>query len=81
MNLGLDLQGGMNVTLEVEMTGLLKSLSNNSKDPNFLKAIENADKRKANSDADFITLFMEEYRKLEANRPLASLFSRPVDKN
>ncbi len=75
LNLGLDLQGGMNVTLEVEMTGLLKSLSNNSKDPNFLAAITNADKRKANSDADFITLFIEEYRKLEKDRPLASLFA------
>src|SRR5690606_38617902 len=49
LNLGLDLQGGMSVTMEVDMTGLLKSLSNNSKDPNFLKAIENADLRKANS--------------------------------
>ena len=38
LNLGLDLQGGMNVTLEVEMTGLLRSLSNNSKDPNFIIA-------------------------------------------
>jgi SecD/SecF fusion protein len=75
LNLGLDLQGGMNVTLEVEMTGLLRSLSNNSKDPNFLAAIANADKRKANSDADFITLFIEEYRKLEKDRPLASLFA------
>jgi SecD/SecF fusion protein len=75
LNLGLDLQGGMNVTLEVEMTGLLKSLSNNSKDPNFLAAIANADKRKANSDADFVTLFIEEYRKLEKERPLAALFS------
>jgi len=75
LNLGLDLQGGMNVTLEVEMSGLLKSLANNSKDPNFLSAIQNADKRKANSNADFITLFIEEYRKLEATRPLASLFA------
>ncbi len=75
LNLGLDLQGGMNVTLEVEMTGLLKSLSNNSKDPNFLQAIQNADKRKANSGDDFITLFIQEYRKLEQTRPLASLFA------
>jgi SecD/SecF fusion protein len=50
LSLGLDLQGGMNVTLEVEMTGLLKSLSNNSVDPNFLAAIKNADNRKANSE-------------------------------
>jgi SecD/SecF fusion protein len=75
LNLGLDLQGGMNVTLEVEMAGLLRSLANNTKDPNFNAAIVNADKRKANSDANFITLFIEEYRKLEPNRPLASLFS------
>jgi SecD/SecF fusion protein len=75
LNLGLDLQGGMNVTLEVEMSGLLKSLANNSKDPKFLEAIQNADNRKANSDADFITLFIEEYRKLETVRPLATLFA------
>src|SRR5690606_10279544 len=75
LNLGLDLQGGMSVTMEVEMTGLLKSLSNNSKDPNFLKAIENADLRKANSDANFITLFSEEYEKLNPNGKLASIFS------
>jgi SecD/SecF fusion protein len=37
LNLGLDLQGGMNVTLEVEMTGLFKAMSNNSTDPTFLK--------------------------------------------
>jgi len=75
LNLGLDLQGGMSVTLEVEMTDLLKSLANKSKDPNFLAALQNADSRKANSDADFITLFIEEYRKLEPNRPLAALFA------
>lgn len=75
LNLGLDLQGGLNVTMEVEMTGLIKSLANNSKDPNFLQAIANADKRKANSSADFITLFIEEYRKLEPNRALATLFA------
>jgi len=75
LNLGLDLQGGMNVTLEVERSGLLRSLSNNSKDPNFNAALVNADKRKANSGADFISLFLEEYRKLEKTRPLASLFA------
>ncbi|MFM7511434.1 MAG: protein translocase subunit SecDF [Bacteroidota bacterium] len=75
LNLGLDLQGGMNVTLEVEMSGLLRSLANNTTDPNFLSALQNADKRKANSDADFITLFIQEYRKVEPSRPLATLFS------
>src|SRR4029079_7868471 len=64
LNLGLDLQGGMNVTLEVEMTELLNTLSNKSKDANFLKAIANANSRKGNSDANFITLFAEEYEKV-----------------
>ncbi|HEY6504486.1 MAG TPA: protein translocase subunit SecDF, partial [Chitinophagaceae bacterium] len=75
LNLGLDLQGGMNVTMEVEMTGLLKTLSNNSRDITFLKAIESADKRKANSDANFVTLFAQEYEKLNPSGRLASLFS------
>ncbi|HEY1871704.1 MAG TPA: protein translocase subunit SecDF, partial [Chitinophagaceae bacterium] len=75
LNLGLDLQGGMNVTLEVEMTGLLKSLSNNSTDPSFLKAIDNANKRKANSSANFITLFYEEYQAINPTGRLASIFA------
>lgn len=75
LNLGLDLQGGMNVTLEVEMTGLLKTLANNSKDPSFLKALDNANNRKGNSDANFIRLFAEEYKKLNPTGNLASLFA------
>ncbi len=75
LNLGLDLQGGMNVIMEVEMSGVLKTLTNNSKDPNFLKALTNADDRKGNSDANFITLFVEEYKKLVPNGRLAALFA------
>ena len=75
LNLGLDLQGGMNVTLEVEMTGLLKSMSNNSSDPDFIKALDNANRRKANSSADFITLFAEEYQRSNPNGRLASIFA------
>ncbi|HVT84876.1 MAG TPA: protein translocase subunit SecDF [Chitinophagaceae bacterium] len=75
LNLGLDLQGGMNVTLEVEMSGLLRALSNNSHDPAFLQALQNADKRKANSNADFISLFVDEYKKINPNGRLASIFA------
>ncbi|MEO8406559.1 MAG: protein translocase subunit SecDF, partial [Chitinophagaceae bacterium] len=75
LNLGLDLQGGMNVTLEVEMTGLLKTLANGSKDPVFLQALANANTRKANSDANFIRLFGEEYKKLNPTGRLAALFA------
>jgi SecD/SecF fusion protein len=80
LNLGLDLQGGMNVTLEVEMTGLLKSLANNSKDPKFLQAIANAEKSKANSDKDFVSLFAAEYETLVGPDKLSSLFFAANDK-
>ncbi|HEX6333015.1 MAG TPA: protein translocase subunit SecD [Flavisolibacter sp.] len=75
LNLGLDLQGGINVTMEVELSGLLRSMANNSKDPNFLKALENANVRKANSSADYISLFASEYKALNPNGRLASLFA------
>src|SRR5256885_2425045 len=75
LNLGLDLQGGINVTMEVELSGLLRALANNSKDPIFLKALENANIRKANSGADYITIFVEEYKKLNPDGRLAALFA------
>jgi len=76
LNLGLDLQGGINVTLEVELQGLIRSMANNSKDPNFLKALQNAEARKANSSADYVSLFVEEYKKVAgADAPLAPLFA------
>lgn len=75
LNLGLDLQGGMNVTMEVELVGLLKTLSNNSAEPAFLKALENANVRKANSDANFIKLFADEYKKLNPAGRLAGIFA------
>ena len=75
LNLGLDLQGGINVTMEVELSGLLRAMSNNSKNPQFQKALENATLRKANSNADYITLFIQEYKKLNPEGRLASLFA------
>jgi SecD/SecF fusion protein len=75
LNLGLDLQGGINVTLEVELGGLLRSMANNSKDPIFLQALQNAEAAKANSNADYVSLFRQEYKKLNPNGRLASLFA------
>lgn len=77
LNLGLDLQGGMSVTLEVELEGLLKSLANNPKDPSLNKAINEADAQKANSDADFITLFANAYKQQNPNAKLSSIFAGP----
>ncbi|MBX9891914.1 MAG: protein translocase subunit SecDF [Chitinophagaceae bacterium] len=73
--LGLDLQGGMSVTMEVGMDGLIRSLANYSKDPAFNKALEEAVKQKANGGADMITLFSQSYKKANPSSPLAPLFA------
>lgn len=73
--LGLDLQGGMSVTMEVGLDGLLKSLANFTKDPVFNKALQQAVARKANGGADLITLFREEFTKLNPTGKLAPFFA------
>ena len=73
--LGLDLQGGMSVTMEVGLDGLIKSLANYTKDANFNKALDNAVARKANSGANLITLFEEEFKKINPTVKLAPFFA------
>ena len=75
LNLGLDLQGGISVTLDVSLSELLKSLSNNSKDPALLKAIQAATLLKNTRDENYINLFTESY--IDQNGPgkLASIFA------
>ncbi|MDQ6761316.1 MAG: protein translocase subunit SecD, partial [Bacteroidota bacterium] len=75
LNLGLDLQGGMNVTLNVSLEGLLKSLSNNPKDPQLLNAINKADQEKATSDLDYISLFGQVFKQQNPSANLSSLFA------
>lgn len=57
--LGLDLQGGMNITLEVNTADVIKALANNSTDPSFEKALKLATAKQVGSDQDFVTLFGE----------------------
>ena len=73
--LGLDLKGGMNVTMEISLTELVQNLSNHSTDPAFNTALKNAQERTKSSQKDFITLFGEEYEKLAPNGRLASIFA------
>ena len=73
--LGLDLQGGMSVTMEVGLDGLIKSLANYTKDASFNTALNNAVAKKANSSADLITLFADEYKTVNPTGKLAPLFA------
>ena len=74
IGLGLDLKGGMNVTLQISVADVLKQLSNNNPDPNFNKAIANAVANQADNN-DFLQVFVEEYKKLDPNVRLAAIFS------
>ena len=73
--LGLDLKGGMNVTMEISLTELVRNLANNSADANFNAALRNAENRLKTSQNDFISLFGEEFEKISPNASLAPLFA------
>ncbi|QTN38846.1 protein translocase subunit SecDF [Cryomorphaceae bacterium] len=68
LNLGLDLKGGMNVILEVSVNDILRSLSNNSKDPIFNQAIDAANERQRDSQDDYITLFFQEFQRIRTEQ-------------
>ncbi len=72
--LGLDLQGGMSVTMEVGMDGLIRSLADYTKDVNFNKALDAAIALKANSGVDLVGLFIQEYQKTGSGNNLANFF-------
>ena len=74
IGLGLDLKGGMNVTLQISVADVLKQLANNNPDPNFNKAIANAVANQADNN-DFLQVFVDEYQKLDPNVRLAAIFS------
>ena len=73
--LGLDLKGGMNVTMEISLTELVRNLANNSADANFNAALRKAENRLKTSQNDFISLFGEEFEKISPNANLAPLFA------
>ena len=74
INLGLDLKGGMNVMLQVQLQDLVKALAGNSTDPDFLKALELAKKNNVNSSQDFIGLFESAWAETANGRRLAEVF-------
>ena len=74
INLGLDLKGGMNVMLQVQLEDLVKALSGNNTDPQFLQALSLAKSRSVNSQSDFITLFGEAWEEVSGGARLSQIF-------
>ena len=74
INLGLDLKGGMNVMLQVQLEDLVKALAGGNSTPEFLKAVELAKTRMVNSQSDFITLFAEAWKEVGNGQRLSQIF-------
>ena len=74
INLGLDLKGGMNVMLQVQLEDLVRALSGNNQTPEFQRAIALAKERSVNSQSDFITLFGEAWKEVTGGQRLSQVF-------
>lgn len=78
VGLGLDLKGGMNVTLQISVPDILKALAHDNPDPKFNQAIANTEKHHA-AEKDFVAAFCKEYAKIAPEGSLAQIF-RDVEK-
>ncbi|MBN1113171.1 MAG: protein translocase subunit SecDF [Bacteroidales bacterium] len=75
INLGLDLKGGMNVTLEVSVVEIIRAMSSYSTDETFVKALNRAKELQKDSQDDFVTLFGKAFNEIDANAKLAAIFN------
>ncbi len=72
LNKGLDLEGGINVTLQISIKDILKGLADNTKNPVFNKALADADELSKSSDDTYIDLFFEAWDNIKGDTRLAS---------
>ena len=74
INLGLDLKGGMNVMLQVQLEDLVKALAGDNRTPEFEKAVALAKQRSVSSQSDFITLFGDAWKEVGGGQRLSTIF-------
>ena len=74
LNLGLDLKGGMNVTLEIQVAEVVRALSSNNRDVAFNTALADAKKLQQNSNEEFVTLFGQAYQEANPIGQLSAIF-------
>ncbi len=75
IGLGLDLKGGMNVILEISVPELVENLADHKTDAAFVKSINEAKKEEEKSQSDFISLFIDAYKKNAPGHRLAEIFA------
>ena len=69
---GLDLQGGINVTLQISVRDILKGLADNSEHPAFVKALDDADAAQANTQDTYLESFFDAFEAIPGDNQLAS---------
>lgn len=72
MNLGLDLKGGINVILQISVRDILKGLANNSKDPVFNKALDDAEELQKDAQESYLESFFRAFDNIKGDTKLAS---------
>lgn len=75
IGLGLDLKGGMNVILEVSVPDVLENLADHKVDAAFVKSMKEARAEHEVSQSDFITLFINAFKKNAPGRHLSEIFA------
>ena len=74
INLGLDLKGGMNVMMQVQLKDLIVALADGNQSPEFTQALALAQKKELESRGDFITLFEESWNEVAPGKRLSGIF-------
>ena len=80
LGLGLDLQGGMHVVLEVSPADILRSLSGNNRDPKFNQALKQAVEDQKSSNTSFVDLFASAFSKISPDTKLATVFATSANR-
>ena len=75
IGLGLDLKGGMNVILEVSVPDVITVLADHKTDAAFTKSMQEAKKEEETSQKDFVSLFIQSYKKNAPGHRLAEVFA------
>ncbi|GAB3771180.1 protein translocase subunit SecDF [Spirosoma horti] len=81
LGLGLDLQGGMHVVLEISPADILRSLSGNNRDPKFNQALKQAVQDQKSSNTSFVDLFASAFSKISPDTKLATVFATSANRS
>ncbi|MGA0556400.1 protein translocase subunit SecDF [Larkinella sp. VNQ87] len=80
LGLGLDLQGGMHVVLEVSPAEILRGLAGGTRDPKFEQALKKAVEAQKSSQSSFVDLFIDAYKDIAPNTKLATIFANSANR-